>query len=83
MTQITRVPPGHMNELRRSYTIMNLSVLKNLDHEVEVDHTNHLSEVWNIPLYLYYFQVDSPPKRLRRLQVTALAVKIGSVLSSH
>ena len=48
--QIMRVPPGNMSNGSsngsRPYKIGNRSAVKDLDREVGIDHTDHLSEVW-------------------------------------
>ena len=50
--QIMRVPPGNMSHGSsngsRPYKIGNRSAVKDLDREVGIDHTDHLSEVCNV-----------------------------------
>ena len=42
MVQIIRLPPGNMSYI---IGIRNLSTLKNLDRELGIDHTDHLTDV--------------------------------------
>ena len=43
--QIMRVPPGR-HERDHTRPEIDLSALKDLDHEVAIDHAGHLSEMW-------------------------------------
>ena len=47
--QVLRLSPGNMGyiiQIIQIIQIRNLSALKYLDHQVGIDHTDHLSDVW-------------------------------------
>ena len=76
--QIIRLPPGDMSQ---NIQINNLSALKCIDRELGIDHTDDLSDVWNLGFRLFGEGI-----RLRkvggweRLGVTRVFAKAAGVL---